>query len=313
MPYVSYVASPDYPGHNRLGYRGPEVEIPKPPGTFRIVALGGSTTYSSATTAEQAYPAQLQQILRDEYGFSNVEVVNAGLSGYTSWDTLANYMFRVTELEPDLLIFYEGINDVQPRAVASECYRGANPLRGLSPTRLLWGSPQVDSMSVLYRVIAIQMGWMPDPSTLEGVFNSYPYRCAGAFVDNERIKDNPPVYFERNLRDLIALAQADDTQVMFSTWTFNPNGDIEAIPPAYQTAVAEHNDIIRSLAAEYDLPIYDLAATDFRQNPDYWANPDPIHMAAPGTHEQARRYAAFLVEQGLIPEPSGQPGASANT
>jgi hypothetical protein len=145
---------------------------------------------------------------------------------------------------------------------------------------------------------------MPDPSTLEGAFTDYPFRCEGALVDNERIKENPPVYFERNLRDIIIIAQANHTQVMFSTWTFNPNGDVGAIPPPYQAAVAEHNDIIRQLAAEYQLPIYDLAATSFWQNPDYWANPDPIHLAAPGTHEQARRYAAFIVEQGLIPEPS---------
>jgi hypothetical protein len=91
---------------------------------------------------------------------------------------------------------------------------------------------------------------------------------------------------------------------MFSTWTFNPKGDIGAIPPAYQAAVAEHNDVIRQLADEYHLPLYDLAATNFWQNPDYWANPDPIHLAVSGTHEQARRYAAFLVERGLIPEPA---------
>ncbi|HEX2907938.1 MAG TPA: hypothetical protein VHO69_13800, partial [Phototrophicaceae bacterium] len=63
MPYVNYVASPTYEGHNRLGYRGPEITLPKPEGVFRIVTLGGSTTYSSATDSEHSYPNQLQKIL----------------------------------------------------------------------------------------------------------------------------------------------------------------------------------------------------------------------------------------------------------
>jgi lysophospholipase L1-like esterase len=301
LPYVNFVPSPDYPGHNRLGYRGVEIELPKPEGVFRIVALGGSTTYSTSTTWEESYPTQLQALLRDQYGYMNVEVVNAGVPGYTSWDVLANYIFRIVELEPDLVLIYDGINDIQPRAVATECYRGQNPLRGLGPTRGLWQRSEVPVQSTLYRVLAIPLGWMADPSTLEGRFGIYPMRCERDFVDDARIKDNPPVYFERNLRDLIVLAQANDIQVMLSTWTYNANGDIGAMPPAWRDAIVEHNDILRKLAAEYGLPLYDLAATDFWETPEHWAGIDPIHMAAPGTYEQARRYAAFMVEQELIP------------
>ncbi len=34
---------------NEAGYRGPEFEVPKPPKLFRIVALGGSSTFSYQT------------------------------------------------------------------------------------------------------------------------------------------------------------------------------------------------------------------------------------------------------------------------
>ncbi|MBZ0308251.1 MAG: hypothetical protein K8I82_19455 [Anaerolineae bacterium] len=86
LPYINYVPSPQNPEHNALGYRGPDVLLPKPEGTFRIVTLGGSTTYSSATSSEESYPMQLWQILRDDYGYTSVEVVNAGVSGYTTWE-----------------------------------------------------------------------------------------------------------------------------------------------------------------------------------------------------------------------------------
>ncbi len=300
MPYVNYVASPDYEGHNRLGYRGPEVAIPKPSNVFRIVALGGSTTYSTATTAEEAYPHQLQNILREDYGQANVEVVNAGLPGYTSWDLLAAYMYRVVELEPDMLLIYEAINDVEPRSVAPDCYQGLNPLRGLNPTRGLWQQPQVDSPSALYRLIAIHFGWIPNPAALAGRFNLYSIACPRPFLDDSRISLNPPVYFERNLRAIIALAQSQSVQVMLSTWaTYRPDGDPGALPPAWYEAAAEHNDIVRRLADELRLPLYDLAVTDFGQIPDYWALPDTVHMAARGAREQAARYAAFIVQQGF--------------
>jgi lysophospholipase L1-like esterase len=305
MPNVTYVASPGYPGHNRLGYRGPEVAIPKPPGIFRIVAVGGSTTYGIATDWEDAYPAQLQNMLRDDYGYTNVEVVNAGVSGYNSWDILANFEFRVSELEPDLIIFYEAINDVPSRAVAPDCYQGLNAARGLNPARGLWHRPLIPIESALYRLVAIHFGWMADPSILDNIFDPQPIQCSDEIGGDPRIADNPPVYFERNVRNLILVAQGNGVQVMLSTWTYNQNAEEQALSPERRAAVEEHNEIIRGLAEEYHLPLYDLAATDFWQNPDYWVTVDAVHMTAPGTHEQAQRYADFLVGQGLIPTPTG--------
>ena len=49
--YLGYVPAPGYVlgknRHNDLGFRGGPVLIPKPQGEFRIVCLGGSTTYTS--------------------------------------------------------------------------------------------------------------------------------------------------------------------------------------------------------------------------------------------------------------------------
>jgi lysophospholipase L1-like esterase len=305
LPNVTYAASPGFPGHNRLGYRGPEVAIPKPPARFRIVALGGSTTYGIATSWEDAYPAQLQNMLNNDYGYTNVEVVNAGLSGYNSWDILANFEFRVSELEPDLIVFYEAINDIPSRAVAPECYRGLNAARGLNPVRGLWHRPLIPIDSALYRLIAIHVGWMADPSLLDTIFDPHPVQCSEEASGDGWIEVNPPVYFERNLRNLILIAQGNGVLVMLSTWTYNQDAEEQALTPARQAAVEEHNGIIRRLAEEYHLPVYDLAATDFWQNPDYWVTVDAVHMTAPGTHEQARRYADFLIQQGLIPRPAG--------
>ena len=57
------------------------------------------------------------------------------------------------------------------------------------------------------------------------------------------------------------------------------------------------------MAEEYDLPFFDLAKTDFAMTLARWAGSDPIHMSPTGTHEQARLYATYLVDNHLIPEP----------
>src|SRR6185295_4126272 len=41
----------------------------------------------------------------------------------------------------------------------------------------------------------------------------------------EILKKNPPIYFKRNLEDMIAVAKAHGTAIMFATWAFSPNLD----------------------------------------------------------------------------------------
>jgi lysophospholipase L1-like esterase len=110
---------------------------------FRIVALGGSTTYGISLPMNRTYPAQLQQILRDEYGYTQVEVINAGVIAYNSWDLLAEFEYRVLDLNPDMVIVYEGINDVVARLVDPRYYNGANPARGTWRTDYPALSPSV--------------------------------------------------------------------------------------------------------------------------------------------------------------------------
>jgi hypothetical protein len=119
-PYLSYYPTPYYRKgqtyHNSLGYRNDEFPLEKPNGVFRIVALGGSSTYDvSIKDNDKTFTAQLERMLREEYGYQNVQVINAGVPGYNSWEILVNLEFRVLDLDPDLVIIYEGTNDVHAR------------------------------------------------------------------------------------------------------------------------------------------------------------------------------------------------------
>lgn len=98
---------------NSLGYRGRDFPVGKPPGTFRVVCLGGSTTLGSNVPDILTYPALLQDLFDTTgRGPGRVEVINAGVFGYHSWHTLARIRQELDALEPDALVLMDGLNDV---------------------------------------------------------------------------------------------------------------------------------------------------------------------------------------------------------
>jgi len=301
VPYISYVPDPAYEGHNELGYRGPEIAIPKPDDTFRIISMGGSTTYSTATTAAESYPALLQSLLRDEYGYTNVEVINAGVTGYTTWEVLSSFAFRVLELEPNMLIYYGAINDLQVREWLSvDCYRGLNPLRGLNGNRGLFVERNAElPASALYRFAGITLGWMKNPLALDSSFEIARAKCrldGAGFPPEKRLAGNTPVYFERNIRNLMTLAKSHGVQPILTSWVY----DVQANRPLlWQQSIAQHNAVTLQLAIDMEIPYIDLAA-DFPTGGVHWTL-DGVHLFAPGNRELARRFAAFLDTNNLLP------------
>ncbi len=299
LPEIDYGLSPDQAEHNRLGYRGAEIAVPKPDGVFRIIALGGSTTYGTPVRVDETYPYDLQQILRAGYGYSSVEVLNAGVYGYTSYQTLANLTFRIPELGPDLVIIYDNANDILTREVNPDCYRGQNPLLGLDPRGRVATSDytQPVSPSTLYRFLTTMLGLEPNPAQLESFFTTVEGHCGDGkpYSAAEEVAANPPTYFERNLISMIGIARIHDFQIVLATWPYQESSSEP--PPFWRAAVAEQNDVLRRVAKAYNVPLIDYAPAA-PQQAQAWA--DYVHMSADGSHDQAAFFARYLVEHGLI-------------
>lgn len=99
---------------NKYGFRGDNFNIPKKPNTFRIFAIGESSTFGwkGVNSHELAWPAQLEKRLQAAYPNQTIEIINAGVPGYTSVEQRVNYMLRISQLEPDALLIYHGNNDI---------------------------------------------------------------------------------------------------------------------------------------------------------------------------------------------------------
>jgi lysophospholipase L1-like esterase len=305
-PYLSYAPTPKYQkgrtSHNSLGFRNAEFTLEKPDGVFRIVALGGSSTYDvSIKDNDETFTAQLEKFLQDEYGYTNVQVINAGVPGYNSWEILVNLQFRVLDLDPDLLIIYEGTNDVHARLVQPAAYRGDD-----SGRRQAWRPPRVAlwEHSALLRIVSRAMNFTRQVSVDDFVsastYVSWPFedRLKATNLDPaEILEENPPIYFRRNLKNMIAIAQEHDVQILFSTWAHSPRLNDYASEDYYQQGFRENNDVVKEVAAGHDIPLFDFAAV-MPQDVAYWA--DGRHVNEEGAVVKARLFAEFIHAQGLI-------------
>ncbi len=111
-------------GVNRWGYRGPVLwdkglDFETASHETRILVLGGSTAFGYGVHWNEAWPAQLEQILHAPHwedghhtiGRRAIQVVNLGYNAegaYAMRKTLDDFAW----LEPDIIVLYEGYNDL---------------------------------------------------------------------------------------------------------------------------------------------------------------------------------------------------------
>lgn len=293
--YLNYCLTPNFKhgmlSHNSLGFRGEEFSPEKPDSVFRIVALGGSTTYTvKVNSNNKTYPALLEKILNEEYGYKNAEVINAGVPGYNSWESLINLQFRVLDLNPDLILIYHGTNDVHPRLVPKNEYKGDN-----SGGRKDFICPEISvyDRSALLRIIQRRLGL----SSQIGLEN-----CVSRFHHgdkNKYLEANPPKYFERNLTNIIAIAQRHNIGVSLATWASTTEFEDYASKPVYQKGYVENNEVVKRVGAVCKVPVFDFEKA-MPKDKEYWG--DGRHVNEKGARLKAELFAKHLHETGLIPQ-----------
>lgn len=82
----------------------------KPPGTYRIICLGGSATYGRPFFDHTSFPGWLRVLLPKADPSRKWEVINAGAISYASY-RVKGLMAEMAQYEPDLFIAYVGNNE----------------------------------------------------------------------------------------------------------------------------------------------------------------------------------------------------------
>jgi len=97
---------------NEHGSRGASFKLPKPPGVRRIVVLGGSTVFDLNADEGFDWPHLVEKFLKEK-GHHQIEVINAGVPGHTSSDSVGRLYAEIWQWEPDYLMIYEAWNDIK--------------------------------------------------------------------------------------------------------------------------------------------------------------------------------------------------------
>lgn len=302
-PYCLYEKRPNsrglYPS-NSLGYSGVrEYAREKPEGVVRLFVVGGSTAEDHAPEAgpDSSWPAQLEDLLRARLGTDRIEVVNAGLSGYSSAESLADLAFKGVELSPDLLVVYHNVNDALTIQMAdgfkADYSHVRQPKSWVQP--LIHRLPRVRFlMSYEYlRFLLIEEFGMAR-TVLERI-SSPPWPSTQPF-DPARV-----AAFRRNVRHMAAIAATSGCRTVLVQWECPwetrgrypwPHvllGNPEEHGRKYFQYIDANNEALRELAQELDIP--HVVAGPFERK---LFRPDALHFTLEGLTLMAARMADAL-------------------
>jgi lysophospholipase L1-like esterase len=294
---------------NSLGFRSPEIAQHKPPGTFRIVTIGASVVFDTRVSLEESWAYQLEQILRAHFPSTSIEVVNAGIPGRTTADSLVNLGVRLVHLDPDVAILMEGVNDQR-----------TNRMPGFKPDYAHWYAEPACTV----------WGGVVDPLLDHSLLLSHA-RHRLKHVLNPHLSDNArgrPVarydtvaaegleVYRRNLVSMIGICRAHGIEPVLATvgHSLEDNGDwnpsmgtpnpllyyhAEFTMAGIRDGFAQYNRVNREVAQAQQCTLVDIE----RLVPEgkAWYQ-DDVHFTAQGSRKAAEVFAAAVPwEQWLQP------------
>lgn len=269
-PYLGYKLKPNWKSdpnaksvttHNSMGLRGPETTWEKPPGVTRVLCVGGSSTYGHTPSNDAAtWPARLQVHLREALPERQIEVINGGASGYSSFETMINLELRLMDLDPDLVIVYHGINDAR-------CALYGEPQRDNSHWRAVW---PIFRPSPIERTLEKSMSYLIWRRYFTDHFSSRADLGFSAIVDYDPNNGNPYENYEysdrglqnfrRNLQSIVSVVRAHGGEPMFVTQGIDASDlDRHDSRDNQMQVMAELKEILREQGARLEVPVLEAA------------------------------------------------------
>ncbi|MBN1164496.1 MAG: SGNH/GDSL hydrolase family protein [Candidatus Krumholzibacteriota bacterium] len=96
----------------RNGYRGRSFPVHKPEGEIRIVFIGGSFVFDPDVFGENDWPHAVENRLH-QAGYTRVRIINAGVPGHTTFDSITRILAEIYLYEPDYVMLCQAWNDIK--------------------------------------------------------------------------------------------------------------------------------------------------------------------------------------------------------
>ena len=283
---------------NSLGFRGPEIPMPKPPGTLRLAFVGASTTWCGEVSGnDKVWADVVAKSLAQAFPAHRFDYVNGGVPGYTIPASLKNLELRIAPLAPDIIVIYEGMNDLSGElrevAAAKGVTRDAKmePASWLADYSLLWNLAEknlrvwfaqrrVESAEGRLDLDAAALG-QRFRLDLTGLVQAAQQRAKRVAVATFSIQLRPGQSPEEQLR------------AAASRLYYEPFMTPQGILAAYR----RYNEIVREVADATDALLID-GENDIPGDPAHFA--DTVHFTDAGSAAMAARVTRALVNDPTI-------------
>ncbi len=251
-------------------------ELVKDDKTIRILCIGDSFTFGPYMTNEDTWPGWLGNNLGQRlHPETEVEVLNAGISGYTISDELAYLKEKGLALKPDLIVLMFYPNDIydlrrdkrrifleRPSSPSKKREKFASRLRSFSSEHLaLYSFAQLVKQRILliYASKALSKGDKIDQvndqtatDQQDPIHHKEPHKDFRAIYmepDNPEFQDYYKQY-EFYLREIISVT--DDARIPLLVVAFPGNPELQVSIPH------RPHEFLARIASETDTPYLDL-------------------------------------------------------
>ena len=286
---------------NSLGFRGKEIAAAKLPNVFRIVAIGSSTTFGSSNREDDTYPVRLETRLNSHDPPARYEVINAGVSGYYSYQQVLRVKRELRGLQPGMVILFEGWNDFWHAARLGEKWRPniIDQDMGRSFTSFFYNSSvSYRTMLLLQRKLLRALKDAPDSRVTAW------YQAA---AENHAVYDN----YQNNMEEIVRLFLERDIKVLLIKFPCllrksidrQEQSAVKLIEPfweEYLPFVKAHERLLQridTVAQKYSIQTVDIEqAFNELQGPDRaQLFTDAIHFTAKGNDLIAQKICEQIV------------------
>lgn len=278
---------------NSMGFAGDSVDVSKPPGTIRILTLGGSAMFN------RRMAERLRDRLKTATG-RRLEVVGGALRAHTTMSSVLKYKV-LRKYAFDIVLIYHGINDLWANHVALDEFR--EDYSHLGP----WYKRNV---------------WLDQCVVCRLVYNKWIYPGPTPHSGENRSRFASEHTFKRNLMVLIQSIRWDDSIPILMTFAWNIPKDytydsfqkhsvgynnrenydrwpveLWGSPQYVSEGLVRHNRIVRQLA---DIENVLLIDQEERMGKDLRWYGDVCHFSEEGTAKFVENITEFITEKRLL-------------
>lgn len=270
---------------NEVGYRSHPFPGAKSRREYRVVALGGSTTYGVTASNAETWPELLEGMLQARHPEREVRVFNLGTQRGSTTYSVVTLGLNGIHLDPDLVITYHGCNDIAALGAANYRWDHAHFYQDLAPERVWRGFLRNLPRSLLGARALVVAADAADKALAVNVL--------AREVDAPRRAHGDPLHGVQgilaNLDTIASIARGQGATALFSTFQFK-----DGRTQAYKRL----NDIFRGHfdTNEYLYVDQDALLPDF----DRSLQIDLCHFTQQGRVLVARNFAAYIETNRLM-------------